>query len=251
MEEISVIQNDKANLEKMICCSRNMEGLTKRYDDICIRFYGDTRDNPGLLDHCEEQLLELGRLAGQFSEEFYMQHQNAQWKEMYSRMEQSIRKNGQVNAEAVWNEMDNCARWTKDFCEILRKSEEQISRDQPFLVLGKVDEETAAGMGNVEFLFAYLCVNAQGDHCIVTEEYIQYNRRDVPMGIRYLDKENLYAWKARILSPEETEEINSGKICTIDGKMYVLSGKLISEKMLPPFTPQIVKYYKGVFRGLS
>ena len=241
-------QNDKANLEKMIRYCRQMGEFTGRYDNVCIRFYGDAMSNPGLLDNCAEQLLELGRTAGQFSEEFYAQHNNAGWKEMYSRIDQGIRKNGKVIDAAVWDDMDSFGRWTEDLCKILQEEQKPIPQDRPYLVLDKVNEEMTGGMGDTEFAFAYFCVNAQGEHCIVTEEYIQYNRRDVPMGIRYLNKENLYAWNVRILSPEETDGINSGKIYTIDGEMYVMSGRLISEKMLPPFTPQIAKYYKGVFR---
>ena len=30
--------------------------------------------------------------------------------------------------------------------------------------------------------------------------------------------------------------------------LFAILQGLISEKMLPPFTPQIAKYYKGVFR---
>ena len=56
-------QNDKANLEEMVRCCRQMEAFTGRYDHICIRFYGDAMNTPALLDNCAEQLLELGRIA--------------------------------------------------------------------------------------------------------------------------------------------------------------------------------------------
>ena len=244
-------QNDKANLEEMVRCCRQMEAFTGRYDHICIRFYGDAMNTPALLDNCAEQLLELGRIAGQFSEAFYTQHNTTRWKEMYFRMDQSIRKNGRFSDEAVWNEMENCSRWTPELCEMLREEEKQHPKDRPYLVLDKVSEEVTGGMGDTEFIFAYLCVNEQGEHCIVTEEYIQYHRKDMPAGIRYLDPENLYAWNVRILTPDETDGIRSGRIFAIDGKTYVMSGRLISERMLPPFTPQIAKYYQGVFRHMN
>ena len=114
-------QNDKANLEEMVRCCRQMEAFTGRYDHICIRFYGDAMNTPALLDNCAEQLLELGRIAGQFSEAFYTQHNTTRWKEMYFRMDQSIRKNGRFSDEAVWNEMENCSRWTPELCEMLRE----------------------------------------------------------------------------------------------------------------------------------
>ena len=241
-------QNDKANLEKMVRCCRHMKGLTGRYDSICIRFYSDVRDTPGLLDSCAEQLLELGRIAGQFSEEFYIRHNNTCWKGMSSRMDQSIRRYGRFSDEAVWSEMESCSHLTADLCEMLQEEEKQNPGDQPYLVLGKVEEDVTGGLGDTEYVFAYLCVNAQGEHCIVTEEYIQYIRRDMPAGIRYLDKENLYTWNVRILTPDETDEINSGNICFIDGNMYVLSRRQISERMLLPFTPQITKNFQDVFR---
>ncbi len=241
-------QNDKANLRKMLRYCRQIEAITGRYDHVCIRFYGDVMNTPSLLDYCSNQLLELSRIAGQFSEAFYTQHNTAAWKEMYSRMDQSIRINGRLSDEAVWSEMEDCSRWASEFREMLQEEEKQNPRDQPYLVLDKVSEEVIGGMGDTEFLFAYLCTNKQGEHCIVTEEYIQYHRINVPTGIRYLDPENLYAWNVRILTPDETDRINSGRICAIDGETYVLSGKLISERMFPPFTPQIARYYKGVFR---
>ena len=107
-------------------------------------------------------------------------------------------------------------------------SDQPDPNNQFYLVLSRVKQSSMGGMGDAEFHFEYLCINAHGERCIVSEDYVQFNRN--PQGLSCIEEGNLYHWSIRTLPPD-TADCLSGK--SMD--LYRQATTLIQ----PPFTPKL------------
>lgn len=87
---------------------------------------------------------------------------------------------------------------------------EKVKRKQEaYIVLRELERKTSPGWGDAEFEISYLCINREGERCIVHEGYIQYNRSG-PQGFRYIEDGNLCSWDLEIL-PSEEEQVSLQK----------------------------------------
>ncbi len=108
---------------------------------------------------------------------------------------------------------------------------------QRYLVIRTLGEEAIPGMGDVEFVFTFLCINAEGRRCMVWETYIQYNGPEAHQGYDCVESDQLCLWRFRLLPQEET-----GADEATDRALYqARSGELL----LPPFAPQLRKGSHG------
>lgn len=88
--------------------------------------------------------------------------------------------------------------------------DEQARRKQEaYIVLRELERKALPGWGDVEFEISYLCINRDGERCIVHEGYIQYNRSG-PQGFRYIEDGDLCSWDLEIL-PSEEEQVSRQK----------------------------------------
>ena len=77
-------------------------------------------------------------------------------------------------------------------------------KQEAYIVLRELERKALPGWGDVEFEISYLCINRDGERCIVHEEYIQYNRSG-PQGFCYIEDGNLCSWDLEILSSDEEQ----------------------------------------------
>ena len=105
----------------------------------------------------------------------------------------------------------------------------QDPKKQSYLVLSEIKRSSMGGMGDAEFHFEYLCVNAQGRKCVVSEDYIQYNGN--PQGFSCIVEENLCHWSIRTLTPDTAE-------CPSEAGMDPL--RKAATLIQPPFAPKLL-----------
>lgn len=104
-------------------------------------------------------------------------------------------------------------------------------QEQLYYVVRKLEEKAEGGMGDVEFHFSFLCINARGEQCIVNEDYIQYNRPGIAQGTASLKEKDLYSWKMIVLSSEEEHDHSAE--CR---RLYQDHPDLLIK---PPFAPKV------------
>ena len=104
----------------------------------------------------------------------------------------------------------------------------QDPKKQSYLVLSEIKRSSIGGMGDAEFRFEFLCMNAQGEICIVSEDYIQYNGN--PQGISLIDEGNLVHWSIRHASPDAAfRSLAEGAHLRMDAR----------DLRQPPFAPKL------------
>ena len=84
--------------------------------------------------------------------------------------------------------------------EGLRIKQQQMN--QPYLFLRELENESVTGMGyDVESLFSCLCINADGEKCMIRERYICFSPK---RSDQIVNESNLVEWDLKIL-PSDPE----------------------------------------------
>lgn len=88
-----------------------------------------------------------------------------------------------------------------EYNESLQLKQKQMN--QLYLVLRELESKTETGMGyDAESDFSYLCINADGEQCIIHEVYISHSPKDSK---ELVNDGNLLSWHLRI-QPSDPEQ---------------------------------------------